>query len=410
MGTVSQLATAVEDDEVVFRLSDTEHEYADVKVWFDVDLGVELAMAEVEDGWELRLALPDLDCLEYLFDVDGTLVPDPGNPDRVEGAFGPHSWLAMPGYQPPGWLDADSAPGSRHELTVGEIGVEVWEPAGHEGAPLPLLLVHDGAEMDAYGGVVRYAATRPPMRVGLLAPGSDRDARYAANPAYAAALVDEVLPAITDAFETTRPAGAARPEPRRARGPARGVDRAGHLRGADAPVRLVLHPGARPAGVGLRVLRSGDRFCRDRAGGPPGGARGPGGDDDLRDRGGELRQQPRHARPPERRRDERLVGRGPAGPHVDLLARQPAPAPRATCWPGPGASGPHRGSVCAARTHGTHLAALPSLDDGPTASSLRRLAIHPTESLAALAIPRDPGKACTHPEHAQHAWNPDGGH
>ncbi len=86
---------------------------------------------------------------------------------------------------------------------MGEIGVEVWEPAGHEGAPLPLLLVHDGAEMDAYGGVVRYAATRPPMRVGLLAPGSDRDERYAANPAYAAALVGEVVPAITDAFETT---------------------------------------------------------------------------------------------------------------------------------------------------------------------------------------------------------------
>ena len=86
---------------------------------------------------------------------------------------------------------------------MGEIDLEIWEPAGHEGGPLPLLLVHDGAEMDAYGGVVRYAATRPPMRVGLLAPGSDRDERYAANPAYAAALVDEVVPAITDAFETT---------------------------------------------------------------------------------------------------------------------------------------------------------------------------------------------------------------
>ena len=38
MGTVSQLATAVEDDEIVFRLSDSEHEYTDVKVWFDVEL------------------------------------------------------------------------------------------------------------------------------------------------------------------------------------------------------------------------------------------------------------------------------------------------------------------------------------------------------------------------------------
>ena len=175
MGTVAQLASAVEDAELVFRLSDAEHEHTDVKVWFDVELAPErqseLGMVQVEGGWELRLGLPDLDCLEYLFDVDGTLVPDPGNPDRVEGAFGPHSWLAMPGYRPPAWLDVDAAPGERHQLTLGEIDVEVWEPAGHDGASLPLLLVHDGAEMDAYGGVVRYAATRPPMRVGLLAPG-----------------------------------------------------------------------------------------------------------------------------------------------------------------------------------------------------------------------------------------------
>ena len=159
-------------------------------------------MAAVDGGWELRLPMPDLDCLEYLFDVDGRLAPDPGNPDQVDGAFGPHSWLAMPGYQPPAWLAEESRPGRRQPLSAGEIDIEVWEPAGHEDAPLPLLLVHDGAEMDEYGGVVRYAATRPPMRVGLLSPGESRDERYAANPAYAAALVDEVVPAITGTFET----------------------------------------------------------------------------------------------------------------------------------------------------------------------------------------------------------------
>ena len=81
MGTVSQLATAVEDDEIAFRLSDSDHEYTDVTVWFDVELATdgqsELAMTEVQGGWELRLALPDLDCLEYLFDVDGTWRPIP---------------------------------------------------------------------------------------------------------------------------------------------------------------------------------------------------------------------------------------------------------------------------------------------------------------------------------------------
>ena len=127
-------------------------------------------MATSRAAGSCGIGLPDLDCLEYLFDVDGTLVPDPGNPDQVESAFGPHSWLAMPGYQPPAWLDLDGAPGTRHRLSLGEIDVEVWEPAGHEGGPLPLLLVHDGAEMDAYGGVVRYAATRSPMRVGSAEP------------------------------------------------------------------------------------------------------------------------------------------------------------------------------------------------------------------------------------------------
>src|SRR4051794_9668966 len=40
------------------------------------------------------------------------------------------------------------------------------------------------------------------MRVALLSPGEARDERYAANPAYAAALVDEVIPALTAEFET----------------------------------------------------------------------------------------------------------------------------------------------------------------------------------------------------------------
>jgi enterochelin esterase family protein len=204
MGTVSGIApTAIEGDEIVFRLSDPEHDHSDVKVWVDVELAPdwqgELGMVEVEGGWELRLAMPDLDCLEYLFDADGAMAPDPGNPDQVDGAFGPHSWLAMPGYVPPAWLDAPATEGRRVSITVGEIDVEVWEP---DDGPLPLLLVHDGAEMDAYGRVVQYAATRPPMRVALLSPGPARDERYAANPAYAAALVGEVIPAITEAFET----------------------------------------------------------------------------------------------------------------------------------------------------------------------------------------------------------------
>jgi enterochelin esterase family protein len=207
MGTTSALApTAVGGDEVVFRLADPEHELDGVSLWLDLvlpaDWPEDLSLAPVEGGWELRLGLPDLDCLEYLFDAGGDMAPDPGNPDQVDGAFGPHSWLALPGYAPPAWLEAEGRPGERHPLTVGDLDLEVWEPDGSAGEPLPLLLVHDGAEMDTYGRVLHYAATRPPMRVALLSPGGARDERYAANPAYAAALVGDVLPALRAAYPT----------------------------------------------------------------------------------------------------------------------------------------------------------------------------------------------------------------
>jgi enterochelin esterase-like enzyme len=198
--------TAVKDDGIAFRLSDPGHEHDAVKLWFDLVRPAEwpedLALTEVPDGWELRLPLPDLDCVEYMFEVEGDLTLDPGNPAQVDGAFGPHSFLPMPHYRPPVWLDREPRPGERRRLSAAGVDVEVWEPEGHEGEELPLLVVHDGAEMDRYGGVVHYAGTRRPMRVALLSPGDNRDERYAANPAYADALVDEVVPAVTGRFPT----------------------------------------------------------------------------------------------------------------------------------------------------------------------------------------------------------------
>lgn len=200
------MRTAVEDDAVVFRLEDPDHERAEVSVWLDLVTPAgwpeDRSMAAVDGGWELRLPVPDLDCLEYLFATGDEMAPDPGNDDQVDGAFGPHSWLAMPGYRPPAWLAEEGRPGRREELTLGEVDVEVWTPDGAGDEPLPLLLVHDGHEMAEYGRVVQYAATRPPVRVALLSPGEDRDSRYAANPAYAATLVEEVVPGLAERFPT----------------------------------------------------------------------------------------------------------------------------------------------------------------------------------------------------------------
>ena len=104
--------------------------------------------------------------------------------------------------------------GERTTLTLsrtaaGRIDCAVWSPAGVPASePLPLLVSHDGPEMDAYGALTAYAgamiATRalPPMRVALVSPGPRRHQRYAANPAYARALTTRLVPALTDAFAT----------------------------------------------------------------------------------------------------------------------------------------------------------------------------------------------------------------
>src|SRR3954452_7044583 len=92
--------TAVEDDEVVFRLGDPAHELEQVTLWVDLVRPAEwpddLSIEPVDGGWGLRLGKPALVCSESVFSAGDTRAPDPGNPDGVDGAFGLHSWLSMP--------------------------------------------------------------------------------------------------------------------------------------------------------------------------------------------------------------------------------------------------------------------------------------------------------------------------
>jgi enterochelin esterase family protein len=88
------------------------------------------------------------------------------------------------------------------------VDLELWAPLdAPTSEPLPLLLCHDGPEMDAYGGLTSYvgalvaADLLPRMRVALLSPGP-RNKRYAANPAYSRALTTRVVPAINEAAPT----------------------------------------------------------------------------------------------------------------------------------------------------------------------------------------------------------------
>jgi enterochelin esterase-like enzyme len=128
--------------------------------------------------------------------------------------FGDHSWLPLPAYEQPKWLDHEPIAGERAELhlsrtAVGRLDAEIWSPTDvGPGEALPLLISHDGPEMDGYGQLTRYvgaliaAQGLPRMRVALLAPGN-RNKRYAANPAYTRALTTRLVPALLDAAPTT---------------------------------------------------------------------------------------------------------------------------------------------------------------------------------------------------------------
>jgi enterochelin esterase family protein len=207
------LVTEVDGDDVVVRYADPEHDADAVRVWAHLRLG-DTSMHAVDGGWEVRLTDLPVDRLEYLLDVDGDLRVDPSNPHVVAGPFGDHSYLPLPSYREPSWLGTEGCEGVRTPLSIprtgaGRIDTEVWAPAetSHD-VPLPLLVSHDGPEMDAYGGLTSYVAamiaagTLPPMRVALVSPGPRRNRRYAANPAYSRALTNRLLPALTDSVAT----------------------------------------------------------------------------------------------------------------------------------------------------------------------------------------------------------------
>ncbi len=200
--------TSVDAEGITFGMPDAEHEHESVTLWSHVGLAAH-ELERVEGGWSLRLTDLPVECLEYLFDVDGETTTDPTNPETVDGAFGHHSFLTLPGYEAPDWLEGPQVPSVQTEVLVqntpvGDIDVTVWAPADADaGDALPMLFAHDGPEMAKYGMLLDYAGAMvaagelPPMRIALLAPGA-RNERYAANPAYAESLTGHVVPAIAE--------------------------------------------------------------------------------------------------------------------------------------------------------------------------------------------------------------------
>lgn len=205
-------ATTVATDRVVFRLPDTDPNVSGVRLWSEVPVAGK-DFERTADGWELDIPRPGAHRIEYLFRLsigdDTVTIADPTNPLRIEGVFGENSWLPMPGYAEPAWLTAPPIETrSQHwELATadGYLSGTLWAPSdAPDDTELPLLICHDGTQMAQFGRLAAFLATAvashaiPPLRVLLLDPGPHRDARYAANPHYAKALVTEVIPALAD--------------------------------------------------------------------------------------------------------------------------------------------------------------------------------------------------------------------
>jgi enterochelin esterase-like enzyme len=205
------------DTTAALRYADDQHTLAGVRLVDDIDLPaarLDFAYDVSDAAWHLRLPPLSVLRLEYRLELrhpDGRteVVCDPANPRRAPGAFGDKSVLDLPGYRGPAWLDRHPPGGTWRELTVpstalqAELPLRIWSPAAADpdAGTRGILLAHDGGEYDRLAGVVQYSAAMiecgrlPRHRLVLLSP-IDRNDWYSASPAYARALIDDVMPVV----------------------------------------------------------------------------------------------------------------------------------------------------------------------------------------------------------------------
>jgi enterochelin esterase-like enzyme len=196
-----------------WHLPDPEARWAAVRLQQHAGLSRQRAPLDFsrQDGdWVLEVARPPIDRLEYQFELygpDGSVetVPDPANPKHAVGVFGEPSLIEFPEYRAPAWLDSPPGEWDRVDLAargrgLRDVPIQLCSPAGvGPEQPLPLLVAHDGGELDALARVTHYAAAMaaaralPPFRIALLSP-LDRDNWYSGSTAYGRTLAQSVLP------------------------------------------------------------------------------------------------------------------------------------------------------------------------------------------------------------------------
>jgi enterochelin esterase-like enzyme len=198
---------------VSFELVDRAGRLAGVRLAQEIGIPEPLAFSRSRGVWRLDVAPPDVQRMEYLFQLEDyngarTTITDPANPCRVTGAFGEKSVLESADYVAPRWLTAARVPSTEVAAQLdapdldASIDIIIWAPDSlGEDEPAPLLIVHDGPEYARLGAFTDYlgssvaAGSIPALRAALLGPG-DRNAWYSANPAYAGTLTGVALPAI----------------------------------------------------------------------------------------------------------------------------------------------------------------------------------------------------------------------
>jgi enterochelin esterase-like enzyme len=191
-------------DGVRFRVEDPERAFGTVRLYQELRRPRNGPPFDAcEGGWELALARPAVDRMEYLIDVDGHMAPDPANPLHAPGAFGDKSVIEFPEYAPPAWLNGGGPGGSiihtgiRSRVLRTEIPVMLWTSDGAQpGHALPLVVAHDGTEYANLASLLSLLARHGPIRAALLDPPGDRDEHYSASAHYARALSSEVVPAL----------------------------------------------------------------------------------------------------------------------------------------------------------------------------------------------------------------------
>lgn len=192
-----------------------------VKLWhaiFGLPTFQPFARVKWTDLWYLTLDLPAGSRMEYKLLVERKggkeLLRDPQNPHVAHDPFGSNSVCFGEGYAVPEWTadDPEARPGTveDHEIATKALGgsrlVKVYLPARLRlTRRYPLLVLHDGHDYLRFARLkpvldnLIHRLEVPPMVVAAI-QSPDRMKEYMADAGHAAFVVEDLLPALEEAF------------------------------------------------------------------------------------------------------------------------------------------------------------------------------------------------------------------